>query len=237
MSDVTSGPSTRRDHRFFLVAGVAALAVVFAGFARTYYLKFAFGTPALPLLLHVHGIVMTLWFVLFITQACLIATHRVDLHRRLGVLGAVLAGLVVIVVTTVIVEAQKRNLRLGHPVLAAMAFQLSIVLVFAVLVTAAILLRRRSDFHKRLMLLACLSILSPGIVRIPLHFIRHGGVFALFGLLDLCLIVCVAVDTLYHRRVHPAFLWGGLLIVASGPLSVALGTTAAWMHFARWLLT
>ena len=237
MTDATAASSPRPARPFFVAAGVAAFAIVFAGFARTYYLKVVFGTPALPLLLHVHGIVMTLWFVLFVTQACLIATHRVDLHRRLGVFGAALAGVVVIVVTTVIVEAQKRNLRLGHPILAAMAFQLSIVLVFAVLVTAAILLRRRSDFHKRLMLLACLSILSPGIVRIPLHFIRHGGVFPLFGLLDLCLIVCVAVDTLYHRRVHPAFLWGGLLIVASGPLSVALGTTAAWMHFARWLLT
>lgn len=162
--------------------------------------------------------------------------HRVDLHRRLGIFGAVLAVLVVMVVTTVIVEAQRRNFRLGHPRLAGMAFQLSIVLVFAVLVAAAILLRRRSDFHKRLMLLACLSILSPGIVRIPLRFIQSGGVFSLFGLLDLCIIVCVVVDAFNHRRMHPAFAWGGLLIIASQPLSLLLGATSAWIHVATWLV-
>ena len=48
-----------------------------------------------------------------------------------------------------------------------MAFQLGIGLVFAVLVSAAILLGRRGDFHKRFMLLASLSILSPVIVGAP----------------------------------------------------------------------
>lgn len=237
MTDATTARSAPRDHHFFMVAGAATVAIVFAGFARTYYLKAVFGTPALPLLLHVHGMVMTLWFVLFFTQARLIAAHRVDLHRRLGVCGAVLAVLIVAVVTTVIVEAQRRSVRLGHPQLAGMAFQLGIVLVFAVLVTAAILLRRRSDVHRRLMLLACLSILSPGIVRIPLHVIQRGGVISLFGLLDLCITVCVVVDAFNHRRIHPAFIWGGLLIIASQPLSLLLGTTSAWLHFARWLVS
>ncbi|HEV2617498.1 MAG TPA: hypothetical protein VGU63_12910 [Candidatus Acidoferrales bacterium] len=79
------------DRRFYTWVAVAAALVVFAGFARTYYLKEFFGTRSLALLLHVHGLVMTLWFLLFLVQVRLVAAHRTDLHRRLGVFGALLA--------------------------------------------------------------------------------------------------------------------------------------------------
>ena len=167
-----------------------------------------------------------------------LSDHRAS--RRLapapGVAGVALAVLVVMVAPTVIVEAQRRHISLAHPQLAGMAFQLGIVLVFAILVSAAILQRRRSDFHKRFMLLASLSILSPGIVRVPLHFIQGGGLFSLVGILDLLIVVCASVDAVNHRRIHPAFVWGGLLIIVSQPLSLLLGATSGWTRFATWLV-
>ena len=48
-------------------AGGSAL-LVFAGFAQSFYLKPWFGTPALSPLMLAHGVVMTLWIVLFLTQ-------------------------------------------------------------------------------------------------------------------------------------------------------------------------
>jgi len=232
-----AGDARARDRWFFTIAAIAVSAIVFAGFARTYYLKAWFHTPALPWLLHLHGAVMTSWFLLFVVQARLIATHRIKMHRRLGVAGAMLAALVVVVVTAVIIETQRRAVRLGHPHLPGMAFQVGIVLVFATLVTAAIVLRRRSDVHKRVMLLACLSILSPGIVRIPLHAIHAGGLFSLIGILDACIIICAIIDALNQRRLHPAFVWGGLLIIVSQPLSMLLGATSAWKHVAGMLVS
>jgi hypothetical protein len=97
-----------------------------AGFARTYYLKFAFGTPALPWLLHVHGALMTSWFALFFVQVNLIAARRVVLHRRLGVAGAVLAGLIVVVGIAVALHGAARDRLLpntsGPPPLSVMGF-------------------------------------------------------------------------------------------------------------------
>jgi len=194
------------DRRFYTLVAVAAALVVFVGFARTYYLKELFGTRSLPLLLHVHGLVMTLWFVLFLVQVRLVAAYRTDLHRRLGVFGALLALLGVVIGATTIIVRAKPHFRPGHS-LAGLAFQLSILLVFAVLVAAAIVFRRRSDFHKRLMLLASVSILMPAIVRIPLRFIQ-GNALVGFGLIDLCVLVPVAFDTIKNRRLHPAFGWG-----------------------------
>src|SRR5258708_37817452 len=77
------------DRRLYPGVAIGTALITFIGFAQTYYLKVLFGTPPLRLLLHIHGLVMTTWFVLFFVQVRLIAVHRRDLHRRLGVAGAV----------------------------------------------------------------------------------------------------------------------------------------------------
>src|SRR5262249_52895350 len=78
---------------------VAFLVVVFAGFARTYFLRPHFNSSPLPLLLHVHGFVFTSWVVLLFAQTSLVAAGRTDLHRRLGVAGFVIAALMVVIGT------------------------------------------------------------------------------------------------------------------------------------------
>src|SRR5262245_11795103 len=67
MSIESSIPAPRRSagRGLYTWAALAAVVVVFAGFSRTYYLKSVFGTPALTTLVHLHGVVMTLWFTLF----------------------------------------------------------------------------------------------------------------------------------------------------------------------------
>ncbi|MGC1491212.1 MAG: hypothetical protein WA798_07540, partial [Candidatus Acidiferrum sp.] len=82
---------------YFTRAAILAMLLVFAGFARTYYLKTFFGTPVLPPLLHLHGFVLTLWFVLFLAQVRLVAARRIDLHRLLGICGVVLAAFIVLI--------------------------------------------------------------------------------------------------------------------------------------------
>ena len=80
---------------------IAITITVFAGFSRSYFLKSWYGTPELSGLLHLHGLVFTAWVLFFLSQAVLVATGRTYLHRRMGIAGAVLAGVVVIVGTVV----------------------------------------------------------------------------------------------------------------------------------------
>lgn len=240
---------TRRpDHRFYFYGAAAAFTVVFAGFARSYFLKTWFGKPALPWLLHLHGALMTSWFLLFFVQARLVSVHRVNWHRRLGAFGAVLAGLMVIVGATVAIRAAARDIHVpnigGPPALMGMGFVLFVLLVFAILVSAALLLRRRTDWHKRLMLLSCLSMVGPGLSRIPfqristLAFLRTGGPGGLFGLDLLLVYACIAWDTWRQRRLHPALVCGALLITLEDlPLIWVFLSSTTWMHFARWLVS
>jgi hypothetical protein len=223
------------DRRLYTWAAIVAALVVFVGFARSYYLKGVFGAPALPSLVHVHGLVMTLWFLLFVVQARLVAARRVELHRRLGIAGAVLAALVVVVGVSTAIAAAARGASPGPPPLVFLVVPLGDMLVFSILVGAALALRRRSDHHKRLMLLASVGMLTAAFARFPVGIISAGGLPAFFALNDLCVIGCAAYDSAKNRRLHPAFGWGVLLIIASQPARLILAGTPAWTTFASWL--
>lgn len=227
----------RIDHRFYTWAALAAAAIVFVGFARTYYLKGVYGGPALTGLVHVHGAVMTTWVLLFIAQVSLVAARRTDIHRRLGVFGAVWACVMVVVGATTAIVAAKKGVSPGPPPLVFLVIPLGDLVVFSSLVGAGVWFRKRPDVHRRIMLLAFVGILTAAIARIPIELIRTGGPLVFFGLTDLLVLACVAFDTVRSRRLHPAFAWGASFIIASHPLRLMLGGTSAWMSFATWLVS
>jgi len=236
MAAIDGTAARNAERRFYGLAALVAALIAFAGFARTYYLKGAFGSPALPGLVHLHGIVMTAWIVLFAVQASLVAARRVDLHRKLGIAGAALAALVVIVGAATAIEGARRGVSPGPPPLVFLAIPLGVILVYGALVAAAIANRRRPDWHKRLMLLGAISVLTPAIARIPIDALHAGGIVAFLGVTDLLAIACIAWDTARNRRLHPAFAWGGIFLVLWQAGTLAVAQSAAWQPVARWLV-
>jgi len=226
-----------RDRRLYIWLAILMPIIVLLGFARTYYLKGFFETPAIPgLLVHLHGAVMTSWVILFVVQVWLVSSRRIRVHQRLGKIGAVLALLVFILGVSTGIAGAARGATQGPPALQFLIIPLGDMVMFAILVGSALHFRRKMDIHKRLMLLAAVNILTPAIARIPLSFIVNGGPLAFFGLTDLILVACVVVDTIKHRKLHPVFLWGTVLIIASQPLRLILSGTDAWITFATWLV-
>jgi len=226
-----------RDRRFYTWVAIAIPIIVLLGFARTYYLKGLFaGPPLAGRLVHLHGIVMTLWVILFIVQVRLVATRRTYLHRRLGVAAGVFAVLVFVVGIATGIAAAARGSSPGPPPLQFLVIPLGDMLLFGILVGSALYFRNRLEVHKRLMLVAAVNLLAPAIARIPLQFIAAGGPLAFFGLTDLCLLACVAYDTVKNRRLHPTFIWSVALIIASQPLRLMLAGTPQWIKFADWLV-
>lgn len=214
-----------------------AVLVVFAGFSRTFYLNGVLAHFPLTGLLVFHGLVMTLWFVLFFVQVRLVASHRTAVHRRVGVYGAVLAMLVVIVGTTTAIAAAKA----GHsppgapPALVFLAIPLGDMVLFTGLVGSALWLRRRPETHKRLMLVATLGILPAAIARIQIDALQSVGLPAFFGVADVLILGCLAADTIRHRRLNPAFGWGFGFVVLTQVGRFLLAGTPQWMAFAKWL--
>lgn len=225
------------DHRFFTAMAVLCAALVLVGFAPSYYLRGLTGQPPLPLLVHLHGAVSTGWILLFLTQTSLVAARRTEVHRRLGVGGAVLAGVVLVMGLLVAIEGARRGIAPpGAPAQPGfLAIPLGTVLSFAVLAAAGLWNRRRSETHKRFMLLATVALLTPALARYRFYGLGEGPQTAILGTLAL-IAVCLIHDRRAHGRVHPAFMWGGAFLTATLLARFALAGTDAWRAVGAWLI-
>jgi hypothetical protein len=228
--------TARRTRRFYVGMAIAIAITVFVGFSRSYFLKPWFGTPELSGLLHAHGLIFTAWVLFFLSQAVLVATGRTYLHRRMGIAGAVLAGLVVIVGSAVAITRAQTGVSPipGVTALGFLAIPLFDMVVFAVLVSAGVYFRHRAEAHKRLMTLSMISLLAAPIARMTFLPLPPGPP-TFFGLADLFIVALLVYDLSTRGKVHPATIWGGLLIVASQPLRLMISGTGPWLAFAGWL--
>lgn len=214
---------------FFVVMASAVIITVFAGFAPTFYLRGSFTqNRPMSVLLHVHGIVFSAWVSLFLVQTLLIARGSRRLHQRLGWIGAGIAAAMVILVTAAVIEQLRRVNGFPPPPL-ALALSLFDIIVFAMLVSAALYLRKRSDWHKRFMLSATIVLLGAPMFRAVIHLIGRadmGRVSILSTLLvDAFFLPCFAYDLLTRRRIHPAYVVALVLIVLD---QVAQATVVSW---------
>jgi hypothetical protein len=228
---------------------------VLTGFTPTLYLRPAFTSPPIPGYLYVHGAILTGWFALVFFQTFLVQANRVRTHRQLGIAGAVFSIAVVAgaltatfgVVSRVVdagisLDADARVLVgpgvEGLPVsafLSSVVWQnLSSALMFTVFVVAAILLRHRPDSHKRLMLLASISIVGPALARLarwPI-FGGEGGPFTLIVVLAL-LTSMIVFDLITRKRPHPATISGVVFSLATGFLADWVASSQFGQQFVR----
>ncbi|HEY6125875.1 MAG TPA: hypothetical protein VIV63_14585 [Steroidobacteraceae bacterium] len=225
-------------NRFYAVIALALAALVLVAFSRTYYLREWFTVPPINLLLHLHSIAFTAWFVLFVIQTRLIAKQNYRTHMQLGIAGLVLAAVVFVLgVATTVDSASAPRLRGGGMNSQQFVFvPLFAITLFAVLVTAAAVLRKHAQIHKRLMILAMLSVLGPPVARLIVltqngnHFLAiQTAVPAAF------LIWCLVSDWLKYRIVHPVYAIGGTLLVASWPLRMWIARTPEWESIGQWM--
>jgi len=225
------------ERRFFGAMALIMVAATFVGFAPSYYLAPAFGAKPLSTLLHVHGVVFTLWMLLYVAQTGLVSARRTDIHRLVGPAGLALAVVMVpLGVATAIITKQVAAANHLPPSGPPLIFPLGAILTFAVLVGAGIAMRKRSAWHKRLMLLGTAAILTTPLARITRF--SHLGLMPAYGgmiLSDLLLIGLVAYDLKARGRLHPATLWGGGFFLATQLVRILLNMTPAWQAFAKGL--
>jgi hypothetical protein len=212
--------------KFYVASAAVLLLVVLVGFAPTFYLRPAFGAPEfswrggapqLSWRVVVHGLILTSWFLMFALQAALVVGRRTAVHRALGWAGAAI-GLAVVISGGLAtpyrmaeLAAQGRTATRPGAAIIAWSNTTSIV-AFAILLAAAIVLRRRADSHKRLMLLASISLVQPAFGRI-----FRWPVFAAPGLEGVMLSVVapfalvgalIVYDFLSQKSLHRATVMG-----------------------------
>jgi hypothetical protein len=223
---------------------------VFAGFARTYYLKALFPTPVFPALFHIHGALFTAWMLLLVMQVSLVAAGRTALHRRIGMVGRLLVlpmlatGVLVAIaaargqapISAAVARGELTMPGLELPPLEAMVIPLTTVLLFGVFAGAGLAYRQTRDTHKRFMMLATIAILPPAIGRATITMLGVANPALFFGITGLFVVAMVLYDRRSRGGVHPVTLWGGLALMLSFPGRIALAQTDFWLEFATWLV-
>lgn len=218
--------------RFYLGMSAALLLILLAGFSRTLFARVLFDVPPIPLHLYIHGVIVTSWFIWLVSQTTLVAFQRVDIHRQMGIVGIVLAVAVVGAALLATIGLVPRLPDIGIDLDSAsggiwgpqppMSFvswivSLNVAMIsgFVLFLSAAIYCRRWPEVHKRLMLLASISLMSPPLARISF--------WPIFGWVDeipfvtastLSLLLPLALhDLLTTKRVHVVTAAGGLCFV------------------------
>jgi hypothetical protein len=233
-------PGNRRRFEHLYFSGMAALILVavFVGFAHTYYLAGLFRAPLPNLLVHVHGAVFTLWILLFITQTSLVAAGRVNLHRRLGIFGVIVACMLVVLGVLVATESMVNESKPG-PAGAGLrgfyAVALADMLMFGTLMWFAIRNRFNPVVHKRLVLIATLSILDAAYDRwpvpVPWWDDRVTPLICTYPLL----LLLMAYDWWSTGTVQRVTLWATAFLVVVQQGRAQFGRAALWQTFAGWV--
>ena len=238
MATATARPRLhfRSDDVFFSAMAVVALIVVLIGFARTYFLAGLFRAPLPNLLVHIHAVAFTLWIIVFMTQISLVTARRVDLHRRLGLLGFVLA--IVMIVLGTLAASDRLARHVAQPgtdtveeVRAFYAVPLGDMLMFSAFVYLGYRNRSQPAVHKRLMWFATLSLLDAGFDRWPVFDPYSLPVVNLICFTPLLLLM-IGYDWWSTGKVQRVTVWSTIFMVVVQQMRHPLSHTAAWQSFA-----
>jgi uncharacterized membrane protein (UPF0136 family) len=221
---------------FYWLGAVAFIAVVAYGFSFTVEQNLLHPKSPRPGILYVHAAIFASWLLLFFTQATLVRARQIRLHRSLGVVAIGLGTAVPIVgVWTAVVMARWR---LQHGSTDADAFlivPLGDVVLFSLFFSAAILLRRQPDYHRRLMFIATCVLTGAGFGRFPPSIVPDNWFYA--GV-DLLILLAIVRDLAAMRRVHAVFLVGLpiLVVVQLTEMYSFVNAPPWWMDIAHKLL-
>jgi hypothetical protein len=209
------------------------LLAVLVGFSHTFYLRPLFSSRPLPPALYLHGAVLTVWFLLTVLQGWLVETQRFRVHRRTGYVVAAYAALVVVMGLVADLRLAAEIDSPKDPDNIVFWGNLFSLALFTTYVSLAVVFRKKPEVHKRLTLLASISIVGPALARFadwspggfaarPLYGI--GGLLVLFGSL-------FVYDFIVRRRPHPVSWIGALAFVAILTAAVYLAASGKGFSF------
>lgn len=239
--------------KFYVTMAAVFVAIAFGGFFGTYWLQIARGTFTGSAMLHLHGLLFSMWTLFFLSQALLVANGKLKKHRAWGLLGISLATAMLFTGLAVAIQGLHARLDAGYGD-AARAFMIvpvTAVLMFAGFVAAAILNLKRPEWHKRLMLIATTALLQAALARFFFLAATGGGPGLRPGLgpplpiertmipgllVELLIVAAMIHDWRGHGRVHPAYWWGFVVTMAVQLLRPVVGHAEAWYRFTDFLL-
>jgi hypothetical protein len=224
-----SRPAVVGDEKFFLKGAIAMTIVIVAGFS----LQLAMGRSTFhsPPLVHAHAITFMGWVTLYLLQNVFVATGRMELHRRLGwIATGWIAAMLVLGCLVTAAMVRRGQVPFFFRPLQFLVFDPMTLFTFAGLTIAAIMLRRRTEWHRRLHFCGMSMLLGPAFGRLlPMPLLQPWAWEAAFAASMVFPLAGAAIDARRTGHAHPAWRWGiaamiGCLFVTEAITYSPLGT-------------
>lgn len=211
------------DEHFFLIASAIMVVVVIAGFL-TLFLR-GISTFAAPWPVHMHAVLFMGWVGFFMMQVWFATTGRVHLHRRFGWIAVVYMPVLLIVGAWILFRMMCNAAVPPFWTYAYfMVMNLMSLFAFAALAIAAIVWRKQTQWHRRLMFCAMAAL-----VITPVNRLTPDAILAQYMSLGSALAILIfplwgmAADWLRDRRIHPAWFWGLGILILTGLTTELVG--------------
>lgn len=223
---------------FYLGFGLVGVSVVALGFGVTYIVPMVRRTFSAPWFVHIHGASAFGWVLLMIIQAQLVRKVRTPLHRRLGQGALPLALLIWASGIATAVWAAKRDFpELGTAATSSLGGTASGLSLYMLLVIAAVVTRRKPDWHKRLVMLATIQVLWPAFFRLRhlLPSVPNPDIWFALVLAYLPILIAAARDKQRYGKIHPVWLLVGPVLIIEQSAEFTFFDQGALRHFGQWL--
>lgn len=227
MGQTIKSPRIMRGQTFYIGMAITLALTAIGGFG-SFALRGMVDIGRAPYWVHVHGAMFVAWTLLFVVQTILGQSGARVIHRRLG-WAAVGLGVAMVPLGAITAAMAVRLDRVPpfFPRTIFVALNILELLAFMVLLFAAIRMRRRTDWHKRLMVGAMVAIIGPAFGRIlPMPLLGSAAGPSVMACQMLFVIALAIHDRVNHRHVHPATIATGVVILIEGlavPLLAATG--------------
>jgi hypothetical protein len=223
---------------FYLGFGLMGLGVVALGFGVTYAAPMVRRSFQAPWFVHFHGATALCWVLLLILQANLARGSGTQLHRRLGRIALPLALAVWASGLATAAWAARRDLpELGTAATSSLAGTATGLSIFVLLVIAAVALRSRPDWHKRLVMLATIQLLWPAFFRLRhwLPAVPDPEIWFALVLAYSPIAVAAVRDLRRFGKIHPVWLYIGPALVVEQSVEFVLFDRGPMRSFGQWL--
>lgn len=222
---------------FFTAIGAIGIAAVLIGFSKTFIIPVSNATFHAPLIIYIHGFFAFSWIVLFLCQSYLIKAENWSLHMTMGMLGLLIAVEVAMTIPFAGAYQVERDLSqgLGDSAVSAILGTFTAALMFISLVLAGFYYRNSPDVHKRLMLLATITVLWPAWFRFRhfFPFVPNPEIWFALVLADSLIIVAWIWDKIANGRIHPTLLYVGSFVILEQTFEAIAFDSEPWRSIAK----
>lgn len=248
MAASTSSTTPAAPSRFYFGMALTCAVVAVVGFTPTYWAPMADGSLAAAPIVHLHALLFTAWSIFFIVQTRLAETGRIARHRALGLAGIALASTMLLVGLATAIHSTEAQIAagLGDRARGFMIVPVTTILFFGCTIAVAIAKRRRTEVHRRLILIASTAILIAAVARLVRLALTQSGQltgpppveFSILPSLitDLLIVAAMIHDRRTQGRVHPTYWIAGGIWLAIQLGRVPFSRTPAWQAVVDWLL-